>query len=112
MNDNGIKRRLDRIDAALHDLTSKVNRALGMSLGDANRDNAMTKSVQALTAEVEDLRTKVEKYTTDQGERIKEAVAQARAAFEAENQAEIDAATKKLDEIGNSLVEFSPSGNA
>lgn len=102
--------RLDEIDGRIHHLTGLINRAIGLELTDAKRDKAMSKSQDDLVREVQEIKTAVEDYTTDQGKKIEEAVAAAVAAKAAADDAAFDAAAKELDSIAKSLVVFSPSG--
>jgi hypothetical protein len=75
----------------------------------------MSETKSELLARLEALEAKVNDYTTNEGNRLAEAVAAARAAQQKDDQAaaqaDLDAALSKIDEIGRGLVQFSPSGN-
>jgi predicted nucleic acid-binding Zn-ribbon protein len=75
----------------------------------------MEKTMSDLLAKLEALKAQVNDYTTNQGNRLAEAVAAARAAQQKEDKAASDAeladALSKIDEIGKGLVTFTPSGN-
>lgn len=71
--------------------------------------------VSDILAKLEALKSQADAFTTDQGKRIAEAVAAARAAQASEDKAaasaEMEAALAKIDEISKALVTFTPSGN-
>lgn len=78
-------------------------------------EHMMSDTKSQLLARLEALEAQVNDYTTNEGNRIAEAVAAARSAQQSEDkaaaQADLDAALAKIDEIGKGLVSFSPSGN-
>jgi hypothetical protein len=104
--------------ARLDELEGKINRALGMELGDAKRGKAMSKAQEEFNKKLEEVSRKVDQSLTERGNEVKEAVAAAVAAHQAEDDEAFKEATKKLDEIGDRLIEdkpdedgnFTPSG--
>jgi hypothetical protein len=106
-----IEKRLERIERLLERLDDKLTRVLAQGRGDKRRDIAMAKGQEKLSAEIEDLSKKVDDYTTARGQEIADAVAEARTAWEEENEKAFEDAVTKIDEIGNRLVKFDPSGN-
>jgi hypothetical protein len=78
-------------------------------------ERTMSDTKSALLAKLEALQAQVNEYTTNEGNRLAEAVAAARAAQQKEDKAAADAeladALAKIEEIGKGLVTFSPSGN-
>jgi len=75
----------------------------------------MAETKSDLLAKLKELHAQVDQYTTEQGNRIAEAVAAARAAQQKDDQAaaqqERDAALAEIEDIGKGLVTFSTSGN-
>ncbi len=68
-----------------------------------------------ILARLEALQAQVTEHTTNEGNKLAEAVAAARAAQQKEDKAASDAeladALAKIDEISKGLIEFSPSQN-
>ena len=77
-------------------------------------EKTMSDNQSAILAKLDALKAQAETYTTDQGNRLAEAVAAARAAQAKDDKAASDAemaeALAKIEEIGKGLVTFSPSG--
>lgn len=75
----------------------------------------MAESNSKILARLEALQAQVAEHTTNEGNKLAEAVAAARKAQQAEDQesarAELEAALAKIDEISRGLVAFDPSGN-
>jgi hypothetical protein len=78
-------------------------------------EQAMSDTKSQILAKLEALQKQVNDYTTNEGNRLAEAVAAARAAQQKEDKAASDAdlsdALAKIDEIGKGLVTFQASGN-
>lgn len=75
----------------------------------------MAESNSKILARLEALQAQVTEHTTNEGNKLAEAVAAARAAQKTEDKAasdaELEAALAKIDEISKGLVEFNPSQN-
>jgi hypothetical protein len=78
-------------------------------------EKTMSDTKSELLAKLEALQAQVAEHTTNEGNKLAEAVAAARAAQQQEDKAasdaELSAALAKIDEISKGLIEFSPSGN-
>jgi tetrahydromethanopterin S-methyltransferase subunit G len=95
---------MERLDA----IETKIDRLVGLSLGEAKRDKAMAKGQEKLSQEVEELRTAVDAYTTAASQRIEAAVAEARAAWESGSDQEFERVAAQLDEIAQKLASNEP----
>lgn len=110
--------------------TSRMRKVLRALRGGDSRQDASLEILQSTLARMETqmaqnhdevvkrlktLRQEVADYTTQQGEKLAEKIAEARAAFEAEDavqdKARIEAALAECDNISNDLKGFQPSGN-
>jgi hypothetical protein len=106
-----ILRRLDALLAGQRRIEGKINRALGMALGDAKRDIDMAKSLDRVASEVtemEDAVTAAEKVLHEVAQQIREA-----AGDEDKGNAladRLDAAGKRLSEAIVAHTPHQPSG--
>jgi soluble cytochrome b562 len=96
-------------------MDDKLNRLLGMALGDAKRDIEMATAQEKFKQELQELKATIKEYTSNVATRVEDAVAKAREAWEADNQKAFEEATQELDTLQQELQkeegEFEPSGN-
>jgi dsDNA-specific endonuclease/ATPase MutS2 len=91
-------RRQDETIALLRSIERLMKKGMGK----------MAKGQENLAKEIEELRQAVDEWSSAAGARVEEAVAAAREAWEAENDAAFEDAAKQLDEIANKLNATDP----
>ena len=98
----------------LRKLAGRSRRCTHLLLAIQDQLTRMEMTMSDILARLDALKAQAETYTTDQGKRLAEAVAAARAAQAKDDKAASDAemaeALAKIEEIGKGLVTFSPSG--